>query len=177
MVVFHYLKRELETAFIHQFSNDTMPVFNIFKNSFHYWGLGGAFIAYFLYHPSYTPPLPDRDGLHVLTIAGAVIFLLCELGNLDAHRTLSNLRPPGTKIRAIPYGRLFALVACPNYTFEVGAWAAFCVITQTLTGYLFLVVSTLQMALWAAKKHKQYKEEFGETYKQLRRKKMFPMLW
>jgi len=88
-----------------------------------------------------------------------------------------NLRPPGTRTRAIPYGGLFGFVACPNYTFEALAWTAFCIFTQTLTGYLFLAVSIVQMAIWAKKKHKQYKIDFPDAYPKLRRKKMFPGIW
>jgi len=177
-VVFHYVKRELESAFVHQFSNDTMPWTNIFKNSAHYWMLGGAFIAYFLYHPKYSAPFPDTAGsINVAVMACVIVFVLAELGNLHAHLTLKSLRPPGTKRRAIPMGGLFSLVACPNYTFEVLAWLAFCIFTQTLTGYLFLVVSTVQMMAWAKKKHNQYKADFPDAYPPLRRKKMFPFLW
>jgi very-long-chain enoyl-CoA reductase len=31
-----------------------MPFFNVFKNSAHYWLLGGLFISYFIYHPNYS---------------------------------------------------------------------------------------------------------------------------
>ena len=52
---FHYLKRDLETVFIHRFSHGTMPIKNLFKNCTYYWGFA-AWIAYLINHPLYTPP-------------------------------------------------------------------------------------------------------------------------
>jgi len=171
LVVFHYLKREFETVFVHHFSNATMPIFNIFKNSFHYWVLGGLSIAYFLYHPHYTPPIKS-DAIVSLC---AVLFVLAELGNLHAHVVLKNLRPPGTKVKGIPRGGLFEFVTCANYTYEILAWVIFALFTQTLTAYVFLVVSTAQIAQWALKKHIAMKKEFGD--KVPRRKILFPFIW
>src|SRR3569833_721568 len=37
----HFVKRELETAFLHKFAANTMPAFNIFRNSAFYWLVGG----------------------------------------------------------------------------------------------------------------------------------------
>ena len=60
LTIIHYMKRELETLYVHRFSNGTMPALNIFKNSFHYWILGGISISYFLYHPQYVAPFEDN---------------------------------------------------------------------------------------------------------------------
>jgi len=156
LVVFHYLKREFETAFIHRFSNETMPLLNIFKNSSHYWALGGIFISYFLYHPKYTQPFNNPTVIYGL----AGLMVLCELGNLHAHYTLRNLRPAGTKKRGIPEGQLFNLVSCANYTWEVSSWLTFSILTGCLTSWTFLLVSSVQMYFWAVKKHSNYKKEF-----------------
>jgi len=171
LVVLHYLKREFETLFVHRFSNATMPVFNIFKNSFHYWVLGGLAIAYFLYHPLYTAPFTNP----MLVNGLAAAFVLMELGNLHAHITLRNLRPPGTKVKGVPRGGMFEFVTCANYTYEVLAWLFFAIFTQTLTAYLFLVVSAAQIAQWALKKHIALRKEFGD--KQPKRKILIPFIW
>jgi len=170
-VFFHYLKREYESIFVHRFSNATMPFTNVFKNSFHYWILGGIAIAYFIYHPRYVAPFSDE-----VVMVAAAIFILAEIGNLHSHFILRNLRPFGSTKRAIPYGGLFSLVSCANYTYEILAWLTFAIFTQTLTAYIFLVVSFVQIVEWALKKHQAYKQEFAE-YSKLKRKVLIPLVW
>jgi len=159
---FHYAKRLLETIFVHRFSNATMPILNLFKNSSYYWGFAFV-IGYFVNHPLYTAPYFGN-----LQIYGALAgFILSELGNFSIHIALRNLRPAGSKERKIPYPTwnpftyLFNFVSCPNYSYEIYAWFFFTALTQCLPAGAFAVVGAGQMTLWALGKHRNYKKEFS----------------
>jgi very-long-chain enoyl-CoA reductase len=164
LVLIHYLKREYETLFVHRFSNATMPQFNIFKNSFHYWILSGVLLAGGVYSPYYSQKAVQgtiQDNPVFLAVFSAV-FLLGQLGTGWAHQVLRNLRRPGTKERNIPRGGLFEFVSCPNYFFEHVLWIAFTILTLNPAAALFTLVSSVQMVLWALKKHKNYRKEFKD---------------
>ena len=158
---FHYVKRLLETLFVHRFSHSTMPIFNLFKNCGYYWGFA-LFVGYYVNHPLYTAPYFGNLQVY----SSLAVFILSELGNLSIHLALRDLRPPGSKERKIPYPtgnpftQLFKFVSCPNYSYEVYAWAAFTVMTQALPAGMFTAAGFFQMAIWALGKHKNYKKEF-----------------
>ncbi|XP_037237646.1 trans-2,3-enoyl-CoA reductase-like isoform X3 [Falco biarmicus] len=74
-----------------------------------------------------------------------------------------------------PFTWLFLLVSCPNYTYEVGSWISFTVMTQTLPVGIFAFLMVIQMSLWAQKKHKLYLKRF---YPEVRRKAaMIPIIF
>ncbi|KAK7036470.1 Very-long-chain enoyl-CoA reductase [Paramarasmius palmivorus] len=179
MITLHFAKRVLESLFVHRFSHGTMPLFNIFKNSAHYHILSGVFLALDLYRPAFSATSPyikgtQRDDEQYLFVF-ALFWALFELGNLNAHLILRNLRPAGTKKRAIPYGFGFGLVSCPHYYFEAMGWITISLLTGSYAAYLFTIVGTGQMLVWALKRHRQYKKEFGDKYPRSR-KAMFPFL-
>ncbi|KAL0486358.1 very-long-chain enoyl-CoA reductase [Acrasis kona] len=163
----HFLKRELETLFVHKFGTDTMPIFNIFKNSSYYHGFA-FYIAYYILHPLYTPPNK------VQVIVGAAIFLVCLVCNFYCHIILSNLRAPGSRERKIPRGFLFELVSCPNYFFEITQWVGFSIMTQSLPALFFALAGAGQMLVWAQGKHRRYKKEFPDYPK--RRRVLIPYI-
>jgi len=180
MVMAHFAKRELETMFVHRFSHATMPLRNIFKNSLHYHVLSGLFLAYPIYGPTYAANSAYITGtlrsnqLFLWTCAG--IWLFAELSNLSTHLTVRNLRPSGSKKRAIPHGYGFGFLSFPNYFFESLAWATVACMSGSWAAWLFWGVSTAQMMAWAAKKHRAYKKEFGKEYPR-QRKAMIPFLF
>ncbi|KAL2735710.1 very-long-chain enoyl-CoA reductase-like isoform X2 [Vespula squamosa] len=169
----HYAKRLLETLFIHRFSHATMPLRNLFKNCSYYW-LFAMYVAYHINHPLYTPP--SQLNFYM----GLIMFAFCELGNLFIHNALRNLRPPGTTIRKIPVATgnpwtvLFNFVSCPNYTYEIGSWIGFTIMTSCLPAGLFTLAGAYQMTMWALGKHRAYKKEFSQYPKT--RKAIFPLI-
>uniref|UniRef100_T1H1F3 3-oxo-5-alpha-steroid 4-dehydrogenase C-terminal domain-containing protein n=1 Tax=Megaselia scalaris TaxID=36166 RepID=T1H1F3_MEGSC len=74
----------------------------------------------------------------------------CELGNFSIHMTLRNLRPAGSKVRKIPVpdanplSKLFNFVSCPNYTYEIGAWLCFSLMTKCFPALLFTAAGLIK---------------------------------
>ncbi|RKF80843.1 putative enoyl reductase [Golovinomyces cichoracearum] len=172
MIVLHFLKRELETLFVHKFSLSTMPMRNIFKNSAHYWIGSGLFIAYFIYHPS-SITQKESPLIKYVNIAGVIMYLFGEISNAHTHITLSRLRSKGGTERGIPRGYGFDLVTCPNYMFEVIAWIGINMVNKSLSTTIFTIVAGWQMYVWAIKKEKALRAEFPDTYKK-KKNVLFP---
>ncbi|KAM5148931.1 very-long-chain enoyl-CoA reductase-like [Mantella aurantiaca] len=160
---FHYIKRLIETIFVHRFSHGTMPLRSIVKNCFYYWGFA-AWLAYYINHPLYTPPSYGKKQISLAMI----MFLMCETGNFSIHVTLSNQRVDGSKLRRYPlpsqnpFTWLFFFVSCPNYTYEVGSWISFTVMTQCVPVGIFALIGFIQMTIWAKEKHHRYIKEFKD---------------
>lgn len=172
--VAHFVKREFETLFVHRFSASTMPFRNVFKNSAHYWILSGINMAYWVYTPTSSAAGPPNS---LLVAIGLALYGAGELGNLQTHLTLRDLRGAGTAQRGIPRGFLFDLVTCPNYLTEIISWLG----VYFLSGFnwavlIFIVAAGGQMAAWAKKKERRYRKEFGDKYHK-KRFSMIPGIW
>lgn len=177
LIMMHFMKRELETLYVHRFSQATMPVRNIFKNSFHYWVLAGLNIALFTYTPSEDSPTSHPAPVWTLWV-GCAMFAVGEAGNLWAHLTLRDMRSEGGAERTEPKTGLFGLlrVTCPNYTMEALAWCGIWLVNRSLSTGLFVAVAVVQMGIWAKKKEKRYRSELGDKYRR-KRFAMIPGIW
>lgn len=182
----HFLKREYETLFVHRFSNSTMPFFNLFKNSGHYWILSGVLLSTFIYchevsslasvspllrflfHVNDLPPYANK--------ALVALWAYAEVSNFITHKNLANIRSRDLKAYTVPKGYGFNVVACPNYFFECLAWLAYALMVGNWSAWLFLAISAGQMYIWALKKNKRLLKTFGDDYKKLRRAKFIPYI-
>jgi very-long-chain enoyl-CoA reductase len=149
----HYLKRILETLFVHHFSHATMPIFNLYRNCAYYWGFA-AIMSYFINHPAYTPVSETQMKV------GFAFSALMQLGNLHCHVYQASLRKDGSKEYKEPKGGLFSFVTCANYCCEIYQWVGFNVATQSAMGWLFVACGAAQMMDWANAKHKRLKRLF-----------------
>ncbi|CEP60030.1 trans-2-enoyl-CoA reductase (NADPH) TSC13 LALA0_S01e01420g [Lachancea lanzarotensis] len=165
LVVAHYVKRELESLFLHKFAQSTMPFFNLFKNSFHYWVLNGAIsLGYF----GYGFLLKDITVFRIYSAFKLdnfslilALFIASEFWNFWTHLKLrlwgDAQKAQGITQRVPLENGLFKIFVAPNYTFEVLAWTAFTLLFKlNIFAVIFLFVSTAQLYLWAAKKNKKY---------------------
>ena len=126
-------------------------------------------MAYWIYLPS-APAAGPSDPY--ITYPGLALFLIGELGNLNNHITLRNLRSSGGSERGIPQGLGFNLVTCPNYMFEAIAWTGIAMVSWSWSTVFFAAVAMGQMGVWAKKKEGRYRKDFGGKYQ----KKSFAMI-
>jgi very-long-chain enoyl-CoA reductase len=162
MFISHFIKREIETLFIHKFSASTMPVSNIFRNSFFYWVFAGLLCALSIYHPSSLAARADRP---IIDYIGLAIFLFGEVSNASVHLYLSSLRSPGGTERKIPHGYGFSIVTCPNYMFEVISWLGVILASRDWSVVFFISFGMYYMYTWGVGKERAYRKEFGSKYK------------
>ncbi|KAL6534041.1 hypothetical protein OROHE_013874 [Orobanche hederae] len=155
---FHYFKRIMETFFVHRFSHATSPLSNVFRNCAYYWTFG-AWIAYYVNHPLYTPVSELQMKI------GFAFGVLCQISNFYCHILLRNLRKSDGDGYQIPRGFLFNIVTCANYTTEIYQWLGFNIATQTAAGIVFMVVAAAIMTNWALAKHRRLKKfcSMGKT--------------
>lgn len=182
MFQLHFIKRELETMFLHRFAANTMPARNIIRNSAFYWLLAGMACAWSLYAPlspfrlSLVSPAasPPRAGFGSswLDYVGLGLYGFGELCNFAVHYHLAHLRSPGGTEKGIPNSIGSSLVTSPNYMFEVLSWLGIILITRDVVVVIFIAVGIIYMRSWSRDKERALRRLFPDRYK----KKKYTML-
>ncbi|KAF3765486.1 hypothetical protein M406DRAFT_345886 [Cryphonectria parasitica EP155] len=162
MFISHFVKRELETAFLHKFAANTMPAKKIVENSLYYWGTAGLLAAFFIYSPK---SLANRSELGLVDYVGIALFFGGELSNFVVHKHLAGLRKPGSTEKGIPSCIGSSLVTCPNYMFEIIAWIGMILVSREWSVALSIAIGTKYMAAWSRDKEAALRGIFGDKYK------------
>jgi len=121
--------------------------YHFFSGTFYLWPafptlltfpthLTGVLLAGALYGPWYSSSALKGDIRTSPTWLWScvAVWAFAQISNFKVHLTLRDLRPPGTRTRAIPYGYGFNLVSFPNYMFEVLGWVVFTFMTRSWAG-------------------------------------------
>ena len=160
MSFFHFLKRIFETIFVHEFSRDTMPVKNLYKNCAYYWLLYGLLCNYNLFSVNY-----NNETLLFVRYFFIAFFISAELKNLKCHLILKEMKEKHKGKKGIPPPKEgFEYVTCANYFWEFLAWFCYSIVSLNWAVVLFTCCGFYQMREWALKKHKEIKNSFGERY-------------
>uniref|UniRef100_A0A670Z0E6 Trans-2,3-enoyl-CoA reductase like n=1 Tax=Pseudonaja textilis TaxID=8673 RepID=A0A670Z0E6_PSETE len=151
----HYIRLLLETLFVHKISEGHTPLKNMIKGCAFYWGFTSWF-AYYINHPHNRPTYTFSVNENRYAYNGINKSLLIPELNIFLF-----FFPTGNKVSfpsptLNPFTWIFTLVSCPNYTYEIGSWLCFTVMTQTLPVGVFALLMSIQMVQWARKKHQLY---------------------
>ncbi|ODO00684.1 enoyl reductase [Cryptococcus wingfieldii CBS 7118] len=179
LIVIHFIKRFLESAFVHDFSRATVPLSFVFRNCAYYWGICGGLIGLTLYRPAYAQQALEGTLLgDSRWITFWTIFELAKLLNLNAHIHLRSLRQPAGQPRLFPTGLGFGTAVCANYWFEILGVIALVAMTGFDIGtVIYLCIGTYFMKTWADGKYARYKREFDNKVFPGKRYKLFPPLY
>ena len=176
LVFFHYIKRLLETKFVHIFSTASVPYSNAWRNIIFYWVLFGIFVGLELFYIR-DMNLSENS---IREIIFTVFFFIFEILNFYCHWQLRKLRYDYfdgkvifSKERKIPYGLFFDSVISPNYTFEILSWVCFIFISFSFFAIVFILIGASIMFIWAkGKKLKLLKnKKFTEYEKDIVKKR------
>jgi very-long-chain enoyl-CoA reductase len=172
MIFIHYLKRILESLFVHIFSRDTMPIKNLFINSFYYWVMFGLLGCSNLYTLSFSKSSHFLGSFRYLFI---VSFLYSEFQNFRCHLHQKKLKEDNKGERGIPVEGMFYYVSCANYFWEIMAWLSFSVFSNHWTSYLFVVMSLFILSKWSMERHMNYIKTFSNYPRS--RKALIPYIY
>lgn len=163
-VMLHFIKRVLETLFLHKYSG-TFGIQTLALVTWFY-SFSSAAIGYLN-----RQPIPAEDAWFY---AGILLFILGEAGNFYHHKLLAGLRTEGAGYH-IPRGGLFEYVACPHYLFELIAWLGILWMSRHLFALLNLLAMTAYLTERSVKTDRWYREKFTDYPAE--RKRILPFVF
>ena len=177
--IIHFLKRVLETLFLHKYSGrtdvGTPTMISI------YYTLTATLVAY---GAGMGAPLTTGlfDGTYdIRDMLGVTVFLIGIIGNFYHHFLLAKLRS-GKQAKSVaayvaPKGGLFNYVAAPHYFFELLGWAGIAVASNQLNVYLVMAGMTSYLAGRSVAQNDWNRARFKEKDWPKDRKNLVPFIF
>lgn len=106
------------------------------------------------------PPRGYDALAHPTAQVGFVLFFVGAAVNVAADEALLRLRRQGGY--ALPRGRLFDRISCPNYAGEIVEWVGFALISGSWAGWSFAIWTAANLAPRAVAHHRWYQERFPD---------------
>jgi 3-oxo-5-alpha-steroid 4-dehydrogenase 1 len=118
-----------------------------------------------------------QSPMPIAMIVGTAIFFIGMAINIKADYIVRHLRKPGESGHKIPYGGMFRYVSCASYFGEIVEWVGFAILSWSVAGVVFVVWTCANLVPRSNKIHQRYINEFGDTYKELNRRRIFPYIY
>lgn len=185
MLLIHFVKRIMETLFVHKYSGHCSAPVAGFIGTFY------ALLSLLISVQTSRVPVAFYDGADIMLNIGATLFVAGELGNLYHHQLLGAMREPkaqpvpatpttadalsespaaGTSDRyVIPSGGGFDLVTMPHYSFELLAWFGIVACAQQLNVLLVALGMSSYLSGRAVATTRWYEKKFGDKWPKGRR--------
>lgn len=171
----HYFQRAFIFPFLMRGKSE-MPIL-IMLMGMTFNGLNSYFIGSWLFE--FAPP--GKYTMEWLSspqfIIGGLVFLTGMLINLDSDHVIRHLRKPGDTKHYIPKKGLYKYVTSANYFGELTEWVGYAILTWSPAGLLFAVWTFANLAPRSKALTEKYEQEFGDEYKELKKKNLIPFIW
>ncbi len=95
-------------------------------------------------------------------LAGAALFAVGMIINIQSDNILFALRKPGDTGYRIPHGGLYRWVSSPNYLGELVEWTGWAIATWSLPGVTFLLFTVANLVPRAIAHRRWYRETFAD---------------
>ena len=125
------------------------------------------------YFPNYYADWFSKPYIYI----GVAVWLFGFITNLHSDYIIRHLRKPGDKKHYIPRGGMFRYVSSANYFGEFMEWVGYAIASWSVAGAVFAWWTFANLAPRAGDLRKRYEDEFGEEFKQLKRKRIIPFLY
>ena len=148
-VALHFLKRVLESLFLHRYSGPIDPFTTLMIAAF--YSLCAGTIGWLNRNP--------WTAVDVWFGLGIFIFVVGMSGNFYHHKLLADLRKNSLDY-FIPKGGLFDYVVCPHYLFEILTWLGIALLSRHLAAWMTLLFIIFYLSARALRALRWYHSKF-----------------